>query len=1147
MSLCALTVAHGFGEAMAEKPSSVGGQSSIETLLLDGSEFSLPLRNGQVFPGSESVELDGRRLQKDVDYLIDYEGGTLQIMRSTRKGQQVRVSYRYGADAPKATSGASMNPLAGLGFQFAGGEQKVLLGMGMAERRGDGSLVSSNLYGLKNNFRFNGGSGLEGVVIAGESRKVQSHSLLDGSTSSQNTDDGKSQAILQTLTLGMLGGKVEANIQDISKKFSGFRAFKDAGFSDEQVNALSRERGLKRAGFALKDLGGKGLGFGANYSAVKDGDKSIQWRGYSLNTGALQGRWSFQKVDRDFSRFGDLANGDREQLKQEAGTHREEVDLKLNSKGLQGGYSGFRLEEDTGSSLYRRGTNLKVGGLELSFGDQRVEQGFNRFRATRLQDAGQLEREGGMRRQNYGLKFEPSKGLSLSFQQNWLMGVAEDAPRFTANDFGLSFAGWTFSQLIRKADAGFGQFGAMADGERWNHVNAIGRMYEPADFGKPGEEVGRFMSMGGVERQGTRLQGTLGKDASLMAQEVKVEGQADGASLQSLQLRSKNLDVTLREQETGKDFAEVNGLMDFEKGRIGNITGLGRRDFGSHLRLGAGREIRFNQSAIDRQIEGDIRRQSWSFDDPTLKFRFNRRSVDESIGDLGWLHDPERDLLNQLRGFQQSDFGLEWTGLRNLGLRWQQNVAKNETTGEDRFFMDRTVDYQVNKDLRVSYNQFENRVENPIELLYRHRTSKWGVWRNFGRFGAVSFEQEKTEFEGAHTDAPDSDRQKIAYEANVTDKTKVRTEHTEIRYSDGESEKAHTHTVESQLSPRTGVTVSETTINRPKDQNDEKRRTYGFWWDFGNGMRFSYNFNRHAQSTANGAEQKQVQLTPGQLGALAVGSAAYSTNVIDRQRYQATGNFQISTVKPIQLGFLQDLTLKYGADTFRDHERYQRENRQMGAGFRIGSTALGWDYVSQVGADGVQAVDRTFRLSTDQTETQPYRAKVFYKLRTLPGDQEWMIRDYAFTARIAKGLELTHQLQTNPEVARGDVILGSIPQAHRANRWRLDWKGSASNQWGMSWDELINEQNKTRSRTGGVHLKLFADKPSPLELYYGLEQNDNPDRRRTMHRYHLRFDQRPGPRQLFSVFLGNVSWQHSRDAGTRVQNWSMRVEYQLRF
>jgi hypothetical protein len=93
----------------------------------------------------------------------------------------------------------------------------------------------------------------------------------------------------------------------------------------------------------------------------------------------------------------------------------------------------------------------------------------------------------------------------------------------------------------------------------------------------------------------------------------------------------------------------------------------------------------------------------------------------------------------------------------------------------------------------------------------------------------------------------------------------------------------------------------------------------------------------------------------------------------------------------------------------------------------------------------------------------------------------------------------------------------------------------------------MDEQNKTMVRTAGLNLKFFESTGSPLALYYGLEQSSNPSLRRSIHRYHIKYDQRAGPNQNFSLFVGNLSYQHSVLDGQLRNNWTARLDYQFRF
>jgi hypothetical protein len=290
-----------------------------------------------------------------------------------------------------------------------------------------------------------------------------------------------------------------------------------------------------------------------------------------------------------------------------------------------------------------------------------------------------------------------------------------------------------------------------------------------------------------------------------------------------------------------------------------------------------------------------------------------------------------------------------------------------------------------------------------------------------------------------------------------------------------------------------------------------------------------------------------MSLTPGEIAGIAVGSAMYSENVVDKTRFENTGNLQLSTSKPLQLGVFRDISFKFGTDTYRDQHKFARENRTMGAGFKIGSSIFSWNYAAQGTSTGELGIDRSFAFATSQDQRSKLRANVLYKVRTLPSDQQVMIRDYSVTARVTKSMEVSHHLQTNPEIARGGVLLGSVSQQTRQAEWKVDFLGNGNTRAGLSWSELRADDRNSLSRTAGLNLTLNARNSSPVQLFYGLEQNDRGAERRTIHRYSLRYDQRPGPNQLFSLFIGNLSTQNSRESNQRIQNWQMRVEYQLRF
>jgi hypothetical protein len=274
----------------------------------------------------------------------------------------------------------------------------------------------------------------------------------------------------------------------------------------------------------------------------------------------------------------------------------------------------------------------------------------------------------------------------------------------------------------------------------------------------------------------------------------------------------------------------------------------------------------------------------------------------------------------------------------------------------------------------------------------------------------------------------------------------------------------------------------------------------------------------------------------------------YGVNQWDADsRTQAFSNFALATARPIRFGLVSDLSMRVGMDSASDYSNWLRENRAANVSGKIGSNQFGYDYISQMHQSGTRGIDRIYRVTTDPAERRLLKASIFYKVRTLPSDKEVMIRDFNVTARPIQNVEVSNQLQTNPEIARGDVFMGSLPQAARSNKWRFDWAKSNNLTIGASWQELFNEDSNAKATTGGVNLKLFAKSGSPLSVFYGIEEMGGNVARSLAHRYSVQFDQRPGRNQMLSVFAGNISYDYNVTAASARDNWTLRLNYQLKF
>ncbi|MBX7135708.1 MAG: hypothetical protein K1X67_23825 [Fimbriimonadaceae bacterium] len=1118
----------------------VGGKTSIDLIRVDAMP-TVPLRNGGVVPQSEMLQLDGKALQRGTEYSVDYASGTVYLKVPIKVGQTLRAQYRYDpAKANVAANGTSFGAPGNIFSLNMTPSTGVVLGFGMTERLQDGTMVSSNVYGLKNNFSLGQGN-IKGLFVVSERKGVKSESLFDFQSAGGPIEEGKSQALVQNMETKVLGGSVDAGVQRIGEKFSGFGAFQEAGFDQKQVGQLQKEKGLSRVGFGLNKIGLGDVKLSSGYRSVKDNTGAIEWRNYGVEAGPLSFTWNGQKVDPMFGRFQDLAEGDREWLAKEKGLDRQTMKGALNLKGGKVEFTNRMVEDTEGKGIVARSANVDFGVFKLGFSDQHVESGFSRFGSLRDAEAGQWAKETGLRRQAYSLEMKPAANMRLANST-----IRTDAGDYKASDVTLGGKNWTFEHYLRSADAGFASVGAMSEPEIQSNLQAIAKMYEPTGQGLRGEDRNWFFQTAGIERQSWRLTTSPVKGLGLTAEQVDIDGAKDGTKVDKYTLTAKNFSLGFRHQDIGKDFAEIGKVTDFERARLGTIQGLDRTDITFTSQIDKNRTLTASQMRADGPT-GEASRQQVAYGDKSLQVNYTKRSVENGFDNVNQLVDPEKDLFMTLRGFDQTDLSLKWSPYKSFKVDLNWIDAKSDALDQQRVFRNSQVLWNPDKYTQIAYNRLDQRNDDPTQLLYGNEIERIAFSRNFGRLGTISYAQENRNFDGTQTDLPDSRSQTVAFETKITDKTAIRTEQTKTQYSNGEEEHVSQNTLSAEVTKRTGVSVTETRINRDGEKPDETKRNYGFWWDLGKGMRFAYGYARQLSSLQPGTMSTNVSLTPGEIQGVKVDAANYNTNRWDNTRNQSTGAVSLSTVKPLQLGFFQDFTFNLSANTLRDNNAWAAENDRFGVGWRIGSNTFGYQYFSQITPSGDRAIDRQFSFATDQSDKRWLKASINYKIRTLPSDQQVMVRNFSITAKPTKGLELTHQLLTNPEQARGDVILGSLVQPTRSNKWKLDYTGSESMKAGLSWEELMNEQNKTLTRIGGINLTLFANNPSPLTLFYGVEQGDLNGQRRTAHRYSLRFDQRPGPNQLFSLFVGNLSWQHSRAEDQKLQNWNVRMEYQLRF
>lgn len=1123
----------------------VAGRQSIDLVPVRPDEIGLALRHGYIVPGSEQLELGGRVLKRGRDYHLDAEAGVVYLMIQARPGDTLRAIYRHDPEG-KIKSGTSdlAAKLGSMRFDLVPGAMGMVLGLGMTERMQDGSVLRSNVYGLNNSFSVAPGWSIAGAYMVGDRQRTEARSGFEVEGAKKETETGKSKFVVQQMKAGLLGGSVTVDYQDISKNFTGFSAVA-GNLQGANVDQLRKERGLERQGFSLQDAN-VGVGkFSQSMRTVKDDTGSLEWRTLGFASGGFSLNWDSRKIDKDFKRFNDLAEGDREQLKKEAGLNRENLAIGFKQSVGAMSYTANKIEDGNGKGIHRRAFTMEAVQTKFTYGDQHIEDGFTAFGGLAEGERGQWAREGGLRREWFGVETALLGAKSpVKFSSS---SVRNDNGDFRSTDLSAQLGGFTVTRNEKIVDEKFGALPNLAPAELGAHVQGVAQMYQPTGIQIKNTEAGAFAGGYGIDRTSTRITGQPLKDVDVRAESLSVSGMTSGATVDFLQIVGKSAAFKFRNQRTGNGFNEFGKLMEFERHQLGNVAGLDTSEVEASTALPKGGKATFSQLQVAGP-NGGLERTEAGLTSKNLDVKFVTRNVDDEFNDVGQYLHPERQLFAGMKGYKQSEMLARWQILPTLKVYAQWYDAKNSSLERDKVYRETRLAYALDKHTQVDASRIERKDDDPLNTIFAQQHDTWSIRRDFGRFGVVSFAEEKVTFAGTEAKDPDRTKTYVGYETKIDDKTSFKTEQIVTKFEGGTEEKVSANTVSKEITPRMGVSVTDVKINREGEEKDETKRVYGFWYDFGQNIRIKYGVDRQLKGDQGASLKSDLSVTPGQVGDVKIDSANYNVDRVDDSRQNRhVGNVQLGTVKPLQFGPLSNVTFRFAADTERNHFDWRKENRDFNFGAKLGSTAFGFSYKSQVHPTGDRGVDRKFSFNTDPSDKARLNLALEYKTRTLPGDEQIVMRNYAVTWRPWSGVELTHNVQTNPETTKGDAFLGSIVKAAHANKWRLGFSRNPDTKMGLSWEELIDESKKSLSRIGGIDLSLFNKSGSPLSLFYGVEQKDLVGKRQTVHRYHLRFDQKPGPNQLFSVFAGNVSYEHSIAEGWNRNNWTVLFNYQLRF
>ncbi|MDW8052497.1 MAG: hypothetical protein RMJ83_08470 [Armatimonadota bacterium] len=1058
----------------APAPTTIG-EAAADLLPGNGTRGGYTTRHAPIIPNSESVYLDGRQLQRDVDYWIDYTSGNLVFAEPVRRLSVVQVYYRYD---PQGRRTPPVGTLSVLSLSFGhSGSLNAFYTPGLTETTREGISYRFSAYGIRNTLRF-GGGGLQGYFFVGSReairalaapflREAQPHAWAPSETA---------RLIVQQLQLNTGGLQVQAYYQDIDPSFTAQKMVGDqSGVDANQLAAWEREKGIQRYDYTL------GLKLGAaslQQSAlrIQDDKGTIQQQGWLLESNWLSLSWMRREAGATFTRFKDLGDERRGEWERERGLVREQLGSTLRF-APQSAFRYNQLRILQGSAEVERALYaIELPWLKASRLQQRVEEGFTRFGDLAESDREQLAREVGMQRDQTQLEIiQPTLKVAAAEQQ-----IRAPTGTLEREHLRIETPHVVVEHTHRSVAPEFSKLPNLSATEQQQLVEEVRQFHDPANTVPydPNKDLPLLMREQGLERTLQRVELKPAKDVNLQMRRYETANRAGEGELKGVQwqLRTPNLQLRMHERSIAPTFARLRDLTRAEQLLFHNEQGIHRFDWDATITT---RQFGLAVSQMRvREIGAGLYRFSARLLHPLIELHYHQRRVDPDFARAHDLADPERDFFAQLRGYNQHDWTVRLRPSQTLQLELFGYDARNPLERIANQRQRYRFVWQPFKNLTLGRQQDEYESDKLLERLYQDEYERNDVQYLLG-WGQLNAYQERRRIGGTLANPLYQDSSFWRFSTSAIRNLNFAIEERRTTATGAPSERYQHYQTAYTLNPRLKLSFAHTQALRD-GAPDESAQQIGLEYEFKPGAKLTFSEARHGKEQTNGTRVLSVGLTQTAFGVLSIGGA-YQEHRHDRTNTRAESQVVLQSAKPFNFLGLKDLQFEFRYGALADRGMWQHENKHFTAQAVALRHKVSGGYVGLYVPGQGRAVDRTF-----QIESPPHphlRYTLLYKTRTYQDGRLFLVRNYNIAYKLDNRLTLTHEFQTHPEQANPHVVLGSVLQPTGVSAWGLEWRWTPRitlrGDYRIEW----NDQQQRRTRRGG--LSLLASQSDALNYSIG--------------------------------------------------------------
>ncbi len=1063
-------------KSAAPAASNTIGQAASDLMPGNGTRGGYTTRYAPIVPYSESVYVDGKRLQRDLDYWIDYASGNLAFAQPVRRISSVQVSYRYDPQGARENIVGAL-PILSLSFG-QGGSLSALYMPGVTETAQDGASYRLSAYGLQNALRFGSGGSLQGYFFIGSREAVNAYAaptMRDRQTPNLAPSE-TAQFIVQQLQLDAGALQLRANYQDIGKGFSAQKMLgMQSGLDANQIAAWERERGIKRLDYTVGlNLGGAAMQ--QSRMRIQDDKGDIQQEGWQFRSNWLNLNWTRREASAEFQRFKDLGDQQKGDWERERGLVREQLASSLQlapNSTLK--FDQLLLKQGT-ARIERDVYALETPWLKASRLQQRVGEGFTRFGDLAEGDKGQLAREAGMSRDHTQLEIsQPNLKIVAAEQQ-----IQSPSGKLERENLKIETEFLVVEHTHRAVSPEFGKLPNLAPAEHQQLVEEVRQFHDTANAAPfdANHDLPLLMREQGLERTLQRIEFKPSKDVSFQVRRYETANRAGEGDLKGThwQLRTPTLQLRLHERNIASNFTRLRDLTRIEQMLFHNEQGIHRFDWDASIttkQFG----LALSQMRV-REIGAGLYRSSVRFIHPIIELHYHQRQVDPDFARAHDLADPEREFFAQLRGYSQHDWTAKLRPTQNLQLELFGFGARNPQESINNRRQRYRFLWQPFKNLTFGRQQDEYESGKPLERLYQDEYERDDLQYQLG-WGQLNAYQERRRIGGSLANPLYQDTEFWRFHTSAIRNLNLALEERRTNATGVPSERYRHYQTAYTLNPRTKLQFAHMEANRD-GAPDESAQQIGLEYEVKPGAKLTFSETRNAKEGANGSRVLSAGLTQTAFGVLSIGGA-YQEQRVDRTNTRAQSQVVIQSAKPFHLLGLQDFQFDFRYGALADRGAWQQENKHFTAQATALRHKLAGGYVGLYVPGQGRAVDRYYQL-----ESPPHpqlRYSLSYKTRTYQDGRLFLVRNYDVAYKLDGRLTLTHQFQTHPEQANTQVVLGSVLQPTGFSAWGLEWQWTPRillrGDYRIEW----NEQQNRRTRRGG--LTLSANQSDNLQYSVG--------------------------------------------------------------